>query len=272
MFSRVATLLLSCVAIACEPELVVGTLTCTARSETVAGEGGAAGGTSDAGEAPVFLGAVAMPWSTSFEEGFCDYRWAGGFCYSKQDAGYELVTEPVRSGRYAAAFTVTADAMLESVGQARCVRQGAFPREGYYGAWYYVPSLVTNAGNWNLFHFQGGTPQAQHGLWDVSLRNDSEGALGLYVFDFLGSQAIAVEPAPPIPIGVWFHVEFRWKRAADETGEASLHQDGRLVARASERVTDDTDWGQWYVGNLADALVPAGSTIYVDDVTIRSTP
>ena len=36
-------------------------------------------------------------------------------------------------------------------------------------------------------------------------------------------------------------------------------------------VTDDTDWGQWYVGNLADALVPPASTVYVDDVTISLT-
>ena len=35
-------------------------------------------------------------------------------------------------------------------------------------------------------------------------------------------------------------------------------------------VTDNTDFGQWYVGNFADALTPPGSTLYVDDVTIRA--
>jgi hypothetical protein len=36
-------------------------------------------------------------------------------------------------------------------------------------------------------------------------------------------------------------------------------------------ITDDTDWGQWLVGNYAEALAPPESTVYVDDVTIRAT-
>jgi UDP:flavonoid glycosyltransferase YjiC (YdhE family) len=32
--------------------------------------------------------------------------------------------------------------------------------------------------------------------------------------------------------------------------------------------TDATVWGQWFVGNYATSLVPAPSTVYVDDVTI----
>jgi hypothetical protein len=270
VFSRAASFLLASTVVACEPELVVGSLTCTAGAET-AGDGGAAG--SDGGDpGPVFVGDVSVPWSTSFEEGFCDYRWAGGFCYSDPDAGYEIVTEPVRTGRFAAAFKVTSDPMLDGT-QARCVRQGVFPSEGYYGAYYYVPSVATNEGNWNLFHFQGGTPgELLHGLWDVSIRNEPDGALSLYVFDFFdGAGVVPAEPFP-IPIGEWFHVEVHWKRAPDATGELALYQDGRLVVRMDDRTTDDTEWGQWYVGNLADALMPAGSTIYVDDVTIRGTP
>jgi hypothetical protein len=37
-------------------------------------------------------------------------------------------------------------------------------------------------------------------------------------------------------------------------------------------MTDPSNWGQWYVGNLATALAPSNSTIYVDDVTIGTTP
>jgi hypothetical protein len=32
--------------------------------------------------------------------------------------------------------------------------------------------------------------------------------------------------------------------------------------------TDDSRWGEWFVGNFATALSPASSTVYVDDVTI----
>jgi len=51
-----------------------------------------------------------------------------------------------------------------------------------------------------------------------------------------------------------------------------LYQDGQLVLQRTSIATDDTTFAQWYVGNFADALTPADSTIYVDDVTIRPLP
>jgi len=48
-----------------------------------------------------------------------------------------------------------------------------------------------------------------------------------------------------------------------------VYQDGVVALRLTRLITDDTDWGQWYVGNYARTLVPAKSTVYVDDVTIR---
>jgi len=59
---------------------------------------------------------------------------------------------------------------------------------------------------------------------------------------------------------------------ADASGEIALYQDGQLVLQRTSIATDDTTFAQWYVGNFADALTPADSTIYVDDVTIRPLP
>jgi hypothetical protein len=175
-----------------------------------------------------------------------------------------LVDSPVRSGNSAAAFTID----TASGYQSRCLVQGELPEAAYYGAWYYVPALSTNYSVWNLLHFRGGTPSAQHGLWDVSLRNGSDGNLEAYVYDFLhGTNHFGVDP-PPVPIGAWFHLEFYLRRAADETGAIALYQDGQLVVEATGLVTDDSDWGQWYVGNIANALSPPQSTLYVDDVTL----
>jgi hypothetical protein len=60
------------------------------------------------------------------------------------------------------------------------------------------------------------------------------------------------------------------KRAADATGEVALYQDGELLIQATDLITDDSSWGQWYVGNLAQGLTPPDSTLYVDDVTLRA--
>jgi hypothetical protein len=270
----------------CEPRLVVGTWSGAgeAGQPGTAGEGGAGeggrpgeggqvgdglGGENGACVGDAATGAsttdpLSVPWSTGFENGFCDFQEVAGYCFADGDGSYELVESPVRSGKYAAAFKIN----TQSGYQARCVAQGELPAAAYYGAWYYVPALTTNSSVWNLLHFQGGDPSSQHGLWDVSLRNGSDGSLEVFVFDFLNSQDRLAPVPRPIPIGAWFHLEFYLRRAADQSGEIALYQDGELVVQASGILTDDTSWGQWFVGNIANALTPADSTVYVDDITI----
>lgn len=238
----------------CERELVVGTWTC---AQTV-----------DAAQRADETTPVPLPFSTSFEDGFCDYTQRAGFCYGDRLATYTTVTSPVRTGRSAAAFEIRSDD--PAAHQARCVVEGVLPEAAYYGAWYFVPRRATNSGLWNLVHFQGGDRSALHGLWDISLENGADGQLALMVYEFRTSRVHYPENPTPIPIGSWFHIELYLERAKDETGEVALYQDGDELLRLSNIVTDDTDWGQWYVGNLASGLRPADSTVYVDDVAIRS--
>jgi hypothetical protein len=106
-------------------------------------------------------------------------------------------------------------------------------------------------------------------LWDVSLENTADGELEPIVFDFLNGRLRRAASPKPIPIGAWFHLEFYLERAADTSGSIALYRDGELVVEARGIETDDTRWGQWYVGNLATGLTPAESTVYVDDVTIQ---
>ena len=240
---------------ACEHDLHVGKWNCADAPDAV----------QHADETTV----VAAPWSTSFEEGFCDYSQGAGYCYGDRLATYTTVTSPVHSGHYAAAFNVQGDDLAAR--QARCVVEGILPTAAYYGAWYFVPARATNSGLWNLVHFQGGDLSALHGLWDISLENGSDEQLQLIVYDFLNGRTHRPADPTPIPIGSWFHIELYLERAAGETGEVALFQDGNELLRVTNLVTDDTRWGQWYVGNLASGVSPADSTLYVDDVTIRRT-
>jgi hypothetical protein len=247
---------------ACEPKYVVGSWDCGSP------------------ELPREPGSV-MPsldpvgsWETSFENGFCDYVLAHGFCALDSGASYEIVDSPVRSGASAAAFSITTDGSPRGE-QSRCVREGGLPRHARYSAWFYIPEPVENRATWNLMHFQGGEPRGDlHYLWDVSLGTGDDGELFAYVFDFVNDadDAYIPESRRAIPIGRWFQLEFRWLRSAREDGEVALYQDGELLLELGQRVTDDTGWGQWYVGNYADRLVPPDSTVYVDDVSIRTVP
>lgn len=242
---------------ACEAELVAGSWTCAAVGVDAA--------------IPDREEPIAPSWSTSFEADFCDYSQAGGFCYGDARATYTTVTSPVHSGLRAAAFGVTSDDV--DARQTRCVRQGVLPQAAYYGAWYFLPEPTLNHGLWNLIHIRGGDLTRTHGLWDISLEPRASvepDGLQAVVYDFLGNRTLRAATPMSIPIGAWFHLEFYLKRAADATGEVALYQDGQQLLRRSGVVTDDTAWGQWYVGNLANALEPSDSILYVDDVSIRS--
>lgn len=240
---------------ACAPELRVGSWTCAENGREV--------------EVPDLGDPIAVPWATGFEARFCDYTELAGFCYTEPSASYSLVSSPVHSGRHAAAFRVNSSDTNGK--QARCVRQGALPAEALYSVWFLLPRTATNDAVWNLVHFQGGTPTEQHGLWDISLVNGRDGRLEAVVYDFLNGAVYRPLTPVPVPIGAWFQLELHLKRAADATGEVALYQDGVLLLEKKSLITDDSSWGQWYVGNFATGLTPSDFTLYVDDVAIRST-
>jgi hypothetical protein len=288
--------------LACEPKLVVGKWT-EARAGTGgggsggvggsdAGGGGDAAGGGDAGgggEAPLACSAaagasdgngsmqrvfdpLALPWSTGFENGFCDYAAAAGYCYGNARASFEIVSSPVHSGNSAAAFSIVVDDAFDGL-QARCVRQGQLPEAAFYSAFFFIPSAPSAATNWNLIHFRGGGATGPlNGLWDVSVHVGADGSLHLFVFDFLRMATREATNVPALPIGSWFQIEVYLKRAADATGAFSLFQDGELGLELTNLSTDNTSYGQWYVGNLAVALTPNDLTLYVDDVSIREAP
>lgn len=250
-----ARALVALLGVACEPRLEVGTWTCS-------------GDRADAA-IPGPTDPIALPWSSGFENRFCDYSELGGFCYGAPLATYRTVTSHSHSGRHAAAFSIDSDDVDSH--QTRCVRQGVLPEAAYYGAWYFIPEPASNGDLWNLFHFQGGEGGDYHGLWDVSLVSVPGGALELVVYDFLSGDVHHPATPTPVPIGAWFHIQFYLERATDSTGRVSLHQDGELLVSVTNVRTDDSSFGQWYVGNLANALTPTDSTLYVDDVTIGAT-
>jgi hypothetical protein len=234
---------------ACSRDLVAGDYAC--------GDGGT--------PMPNLDEAIEVPWTTGFERGFCDYLHFSGFCY--QPDTFQIVSSPVHSGKHAGAFHIVSDDPSKQ--QARCVRQGIFPKEVYFSAWYYIPVRASSTGNWNLFHYRGGVSTPTDGLWDVSLADAANGDLNLFLRK--GPRTLGIGETPPVPIEAWFQIEVYFRRAADATGELTVFQDGQQIVSLTGESTDMFEWGQWYVGNLADGLTPNESTVYVDDVSIRET-
>jgi hypothetical protein len=235
--------------------------------------GGGAGGESGCATGGVPMGPVTapieVPWQTGFENGFCDYVDVSGFCYAEGDASFEVVTDHAHTGDSAAAFSVNS---AEAGAHARCVRQGTLPADAYYGAWFYVPDPADEAGLWNLFLFMGHNGETLVRLWDVSIGTTDAGGQALFVFDHGGGEVLEAPAGVEIPIGAWFHVEFRLLRAADASGLVALYQDGMLLLETMRPTDNTSSWGQWYAGNLTEGRSPPDSTVYLDDVTIRAAP
>lgn len=253
---------------ACSPELVVGEVEVEVEQpvETECEP-------TEAGGAPNFdEKVVEVGWSTGFENGFKDYYDAFGKCYHIGDASCALADSPVHQGKYAGAFSIVTTTPAMSA-HTRCFLQGAFPVDAVYGAWFYIPAFAEARANWNLMYIQGANvPIQEAGLWDVSLGNGDDGRLRLHIYGHDMPSAMLPEAPITVPMGRWFHVEFRWVRAKDGTGSVSLRQDGVLLQEMTDIVTDRFDFHEWYVGNLGEELVPAESTIYVDDVSVSAPP
>lgn len=269
LLERLAPLLLLGFAVSCNSETVIASFSCPATETEPSSSGGASSSTSTSA-----VSTFTLPWSTGFESGWCDFEDGRGKFVESGDRAKNIVTTPVHNGGFAAAFTVSS---TDRQAQMRVLRDGKLPVEAYYGAWYYVPELVTNTGLWNLIHFQGDNPTEEARLWDVSLLNNSNGDLRLEIYcplfrhypDKVPDQA----NHPPIPIGSWFHIEVYWKRATDDTGAVRVYQDGERVFELVDVITDNSiERLQWYVGNLVDSKSPFESTVYVDDLTMQATP
>lgn len=248
---------------ACEPSLDIGSWKCTSAPLFIPPDGSLLPAGKDT--------TVVPDWHTSFEDGFCGYTEANGFCYTSSLAQLNVVTSPARSGRRAAAFTIDTDEGREG-NQTRCVREGTLPRDAYYGAWFYLPRDTRAEVNWNLVHFQGaGDDGILRNLWDVTLVSSTEGTLHPWLRGFVPG-APRIDPAMNVqlPVEQWFSIHVRLLRADEETGTIAMYVNGELVNEVTDILTDDTNWGQWYVGNLAEVLAPAKATVYVDDISIRS--
>lgn len=144
-------------------------------------------------------------------------------------------------------------------------------REAYFSAWFYVPEAYEDIESWLVLGFasrgSGCTdPDELCAGVDLRLRSVPSGDLVLYVFN---SEPDALQPPlsdPPyfVPIGRWFHVEVRYRRAVDHSGRFHVWLDGKPLFRFEGWRTAEFDNLIWGLGNPPRE----GALIYADDAAI----
>lgn len=144
-------------------------------------------------------------------------------------------------------------------------------REAYFSAWFYLPEAYSDIESWLVLGFASrgeGCSDADElcaGV-DLRLRSVPSGDLVLYVFN---SEPDALQPplsVPPyfVPIGRWFHIEARYRRAVDHSGRFHVWVDGEPLFRFDGWRTAEFDNLFWGLGTPPSE----GALIYADDAAI----
>lgn len=177
-----------------------------------------------------------------------------------------------RSGNYVLRSIVqSTDASTRSAGIA--LRERSMPNEACYSAWFYAPAAVVANGYWLFFKFRSRTTASDTSsdvdTWDVDVVPSSAGGLGLSIYRHDTDQTLTTT-GPGVPIARWFQLEACLRAANDDSGRLVIWLDGQTVFDFSNKPTMPSQYVEWNVGGVAQALMPASATIYVDDAAIST--
>jgi hypothetical protein len=219
--------------------------------------------------------AATILWSGNHESGTMS-DWYENDCGGEFNSGNGVSSassDVAHSGKYSAKMTIDATGSDTGVRLFRWCESRASDPALYYSTWYYFPTNVQVTGGWwNIFQFKSKYAGGNDPYWIVNVGNRSNGEMYLYLYDWVHQksydQAIA-----SLPVGKWVHLNVFLKRAADNTGQISVWQDGIKIFDIPNVPTVDANAElQWSIDNYANELSPSNVTIYTDDATISTLP
>jgi hypothetical protein len=157
-------------------------------------------------------------------------------------------------------------------------REGVFPREAFYSAWFYLPHDFQKITSWTIMTF--GSFNVDAGTRDektiLNLRTLPSGDIVLFIFDdrlpYL-QYPLAVPPAV-VPVTKWFQIEVFYRSVDDDTGRMTIWIDGVEVYDVTNRPSGTPSGVYFGLGNIPDVVTPS-SEILTDDAAVslsRVTP
>jgi hypothetical protein len=228
----------------------------------------------------VYLGdigdaAASLLWRATFEPGDLS-EWVGdgegGTYVANAPAPPAAARGLAHKGQYAGLATVTPTTGTPSLDYL--FRHQPSPPEGYYSAWFYIPSSFAVKGWLSLTHFRGSSTNDGNNiipLWDVNLYTRGDGSLVAHLYNYTTTTNVE-EPIPaPVPLDTWVQFEVLLRKAPDTTGRIAVWQNGTLVIDEPAVITAPTDWVEWDAGGSSDDVAPSPALVYIDDAAISLT-
>jgi hypothetical protein len=211
-------------------------------------------------------------WSAQHEGGNVDEWLAppGGRTLADPPLSNIVSAERAHRGSFAAKLTITATA---DNGQQNSglTRSGGLPIQAYYSAWYYLPQSVTVGTFWVIFKLRArrvlDDPASAEELYDLELSNLPTGEMTLLLFDHRSGGVPLDVVGSIVPVGRWFQIEAFYRNTPDATGRVTYWLDGRQIVDLN-KPGGPTPWVEWNAVNVAQNLMPATVTLFIDDAAI----
>lgn len=193
----------------------------------------------------------------------------GGFIDNPGESRLEVVAGIARSGAHAAHVKVF-NPPLASISVALAGRNGPFPGDAYYSAWFYLPAAPAPRTYWTFFRLRSPASPGETAILDelnLSFTLRADGSLGIDL-DWPGHVFPLSPNSVAVPIGEWFQIEAFQHSATEKTGQIQVWQDDVLIFDY-EGSTPLTPFVDWSVGAIVDSLKDgSGSELYIDDAAI----
>jgi len=215
-------------------------------------------------------------WSATFESGsFSEWTDVGRGPEAFPEAGDSTVVSHDRphDGNYSAKLTIDTS-MAGEQQNTLLSRVGGLPVEGYYSAWYYLPSAVTVGTYWVIFKFRLRTNASDDSttteFYDLDLINSSPGQMSLVLYNHRTAvHEIPLDvPHPSVPVGAWFQIESFYRNVQDNTGRLTFWLNGQPIIDIAGQPMAPTPWIEWEVCSIGEDLMPSPAVIYIDDCAL----
>lgn len=180
----------------------------------------------------------------------------------------EVVKGLARSGDYA---LLVQDNSPNNRDYPLAARNGPLPVEVYCSAWYYMPAPLRPKSYWWFALFRSRHAPYDAGSFrdevNVSFTSEADGSVGTRLSSPDLGDSVPPVLKLPVPVGRWFHIEVFHRTGTDETGEVDVWQDGELTFHVTGK-NSETDYAEWMIGGVVDALTTDASQLYIDDAAI----
>ncbi len=219
-------------------------------------------------------------WSATYETGsFSEWMAVpgrGAEAFPEAGDSIAVSTEHAHHGTYAAKLTIDTSVAGEQQ-NTLLSRVGDLPVEGYYSAWYYLPSAVTVGTYWVIFKFRLRTNADDESttteFYDLDLVNRAAGQMSLILYNHRTAvHEIPLDvPYPSVPVGSWFQIESFYRNAQDDTGRLTFWLDGQQIIDINGQAMAPTPWIEWEVCSIGEDLSASPAVLYIDDCALSQT-